>query len=92
MIGMLCVEHNIPILGETHDGNSSDKTLNNKLLTRISKDLAKNGLGEGAFTDVADSAMVTEANLACFDPIPDAAPFYFVTRLPHTYGQADEAR
>jgi hypothetical protein len=56
MISRLCVEHNIPILGETHDGNSSDKTLNNKLLSRISKNLAQNGLGEGAFTYVADSA------------------------------------
>lgn len=91
MLSMLCVEHSIPILGETHDGNSSDKTLNNKLLSRISKDLAQNGLGESAFTYVADSAMVTEANLACFDPIPGAAPLYFVTRLPHTYGQADQA-
>jgi len=91
MISMLCVEHNIPILGETHDGNSSDKTLNNKLLTRISKNLAQNGLGEGAFTYVADSAMVTKENLAFFDPIKDKAPLYFVTRLPHTYSQADQA-
>jgi len=89
MLGMLCVEHNIPILGETHDGNSSDKTLNNKLLTRINKDLAQHGLGEGAFTYTADSAMVTEENLACFDPIPGAAPFYFVTRLPFAYNETD---
>lgn len=88
MLSMLCVEHNIPILGETHDGNSSDKTLNNKLLSRINRNLAQHGLAEGAFTYVADSAMVTEENLACFDPIPGAAPFYFVTRLPHTYNEA----
>lgn len=88
MLSMLCVEHNIPILGETHDGNSADKTLNNKLLTRINKDLAQHGLGEGAFTYIADSAMVTEENLACFDPIPGAAPFYFVTRLPFSYNEA----
>jgi transposase len=85
MISMLCVEHNIPILGDIHDGNSSDKNLNNKLLTRISKNLARHGLGEGAFTYIADAAMVTEENLACFDPVPDAAPLYFVTRLPFTY-------
>ena len=88
MLSMLCVEHNIPILGETHDGNSADKTLNNKLLTRINKDLSQHGLGEGAFTYTADSAMVTEENLACFDPIPGAAPFYFVTRLPFVYNEA----
>lgn len=91
MLSMLCVEHNIPILGETHDGNSSDKTLNNKLLTRISKDLARHGLGEGAFTYIADSAMVTEENLACFDPSPEVAPCYFVTRLPFTYNECDRA-
>jgi transposase len=89
MLSMLCVEHNIPILGETHDGNSSDKKLNNTLLTRIGKNLAQHGLGEGAFTYTADSAMVTEENLACFDPIPGAAPFYFVTRLPFSYNEAD---
>lgn len=91
MLSMLCVEHNIPILGETHDGNSSDKTLNNKLLSRISSNLARHGLEEGAFTYVADSAMVTEANLACFDHIPGATALYFVTRLPHTYKEADRA-
>lgn len=89
MLSMLCVEHNIPIMGESHDGNSSDKTLNNKLLTRISKDLAKHGLQEGAFTYTADSAMVTEENLACFDPIDGAAPFFFVSRLPRTYNETD---
>jgi transposase len=88
MLSMLCVEHNIPILGETHDGNSADKTLNNKLLNRIHKNLAEHGLGEGAFTYIADSAMVTEQNLACFDPIEGAPPFYFVTRLPFSYNEA----
>jgi transposase len=88
MLSMLCVEHNIPILGETHDGNSADKTLNNKLLTRINKDLSQHGLGEGAFTYTADSAMVTEENLACFDPEHGKAPFYFVTRLPFVYNEA----
>ncbi|MCJ7595339.1 MAG: IS1634 family transposase [Desulfobacterales bacterium] len=89
MLSMLCVEHNIPIMGETHDGNSSDKTLNNKLLTRINKNLAKHGLAEGAFTYVADSAMVTKDNLACFEPMQGNNPFYFVTRLPFSYSEAD---
>jgi hypothetical protein len=30
---MLCVDRNIPILGTTTDGNASDKTLNNELLS-----------------------------------------------------------
>jgi len=91
MLSMLCVEHNIPIMGETHDGNSSDKTLNNKLLTRISKKLTQHGLEEGAFTYVCDSAVVTEENIAYFDPIPGAALIYFVTRLPHNYKETGRA-
>ena len=54
----------IPIVGTTTDGNGSDKTLNNELLTNISKYLAKHGLEPGAYVDVADSAFVTEDNLA----------------------------
>jgi len=90
MISMLCVENNIPMLGETQDGNSSDKTLNKKLLSRISGNLSHNGLGEGAFTYTADSAMVTEDNLACFDPMPGQPPFYFVTRMPFSYKEAKQ--
>ena len=86
---MLCVEYNIPILGDCHDGNSSDKTLNNKLLTRISKNLAQHGLGEAAFTYVADSALFTEKNLACFKDAGHQPSLYFVTRLPFTYQETD---
>ena len=89
LISMLCVEHNIPILGDCHDGNSADKTLTNKLLTRISKDLAKHGLREGAFTYVADSAFVNEENLACCKEDGSRSPLYFVTRLPFTYNETD---
>jgi hypothetical protein len=37
LVSMLCVDRNIPILGTTTDGNASDKTLNNELLTNVSK-------------------------------------------------------
>jgi hypothetical protein len=40
---MLCVDGNIPILGATRDGNGSDKTLNNELLTGISGYMSKKG-------------------------------------------------
>lgn len=89
LISMLCVEHNIPILGDTHDGNSADKTLNNRLLTRISQDLARDGLAEGAFTYTADAALVQRENLACFNARPGTPPLYFVTRLPFSYKEAD---
>ena len=63
LISMLCVDRNIPILGTTEDGNTSDKTLNNELLADVSRHMARHGLKPGAFVYVADSAFVTPANL-----------------------------
>ena len=63
LVSMLCVDRNIPILGTTTDGNASDKTLNNELLTNISTYMARHGLEPGAYVYVADSAFVTEDNL-----------------------------
>ena len=88
MISTLCVDYNIPLLGCCHDGNSSDKTLNNNLLTLISKNLTKYGIKEQAYTHVADSAIVTKENLLCFDHRDDAPPMYFLTRCPFTYDEA----
>jgi transposase len=83
LIEMLCVGNNIPLLGGCRNGNASDKSLNNALLTRISKDMAKHGLGEGDFLYVADSALVTEANLQ------QVGDNLFVTRLPFSYAEAE---
>jgi transposase len=33
LVSMLCVDHNIPVFGVVKDGNASDKTLNNELLS-----------------------------------------------------------
>jgi Transposase len=63
VVSMLCVERNIPLLGACHNGNSSDKTLNNELLSNIGKHMAQHGLEPGAFIYVADAAYVTEDNL-----------------------------
>jgi transposase len=82
LVSMLCVDRNIPILGTTTDGNASDKTLNNELLTNISKYMAKHGLEPGAYVYVADSAFVTEDNLAKSD-----GRTWFLTRLPATYNE-----
>lgn len=85
MTELLCVERGVPIFGRTLDGNSSDKTTNNQMLTRISSIMAKHGLGPGAFVYVADSAMVTQANLDAVEPND------FITRLPATYNECDRA-
>lgn len=83
LLQMLCVHRNIPILGGCADGNASDKTLNNTLLTNLSKYMAKHGLPEGAFVYIADSAMVTPANLAAI------GDNLFITRLPFTYAETE---
>ena len=83
MAELLCVERGVPIFGRCIDGNASDKTNNNKMLTKISSLMAKHGLGQGAFTYVADSALVTEPNLELLSSTP------FVTRLPGVYRECD---
>ena len=85
MTELICVERGIPIFGRNLDGNSSDKTSNNEMLTRISSIMAKNGIDPGAFVYVADSAMVTEDNLKAL------GKNLFITRLPATYAECGKA-
>ena len=83
LVSMLCVDRDIPILGATKDGNASDKTLNNELLSNISKHMAQHGLSPGAYVYIADAAFVTEDNLRKADDNPT----WFLTRLPATYNE-----
>jgi len=85
MTELLCVDRGVPIFGRTLDGNSSDKTSNNVVLSRISSIMAKHGLGPGAFVYTADSAMVTESNLEA------VGPNLFVSRLPANYKECERA-
>src|SRR5450756_1757464 len=80
LLQMLCCQRNIPLLGGCADGNASDKTINNAVLTNLSKHMARHGLAAGAFVYIADSALVTARNL---EVIGDNL---FITRLPFTYG------
>ena len=84
LVSMLCVDRNIPILGTTTDGNASDKTLNNELLTNISRYMAEHGLQPGAYVYVADAAFVTEDNLDKAD-----GRTWFLTRLPANYNECN---
>ena len=87
LISMLCVDRNIPVLGAPKDGNASDKTINNDLLTHISKHMARHHLEPGAFVYVADSAFITGKNL------DKAAETHtkFISRLPATYTECSRA-
>lgn len=86
LIEMLCVDRNIPLFGATRDGNASDKTLNNELLTNISKHMANHGLDRNAFVYVADSAFVTTENLE-----KAGEDIKFLSRLPATYKECGRA-
>ncbi len=83
LVKMLCIHHNIPIVGGCESGNTSDKTINNAVLTHLSKYMAQHGLGKGAFVYVADCAMVTPNNLEAL------GGNLFITRLPFSYKEAE---
>jgi transposase len=77
----LCVDRAVPLWGKPEDGNASDKTVNNTLLSGIATFLAKHGVAPGAYIYVADAALVTADNLAALGDT------LFITRLPATYNE-----
>jgi transposase len=81
VLSTLCVDRAVPIWGKPEDGNASDKTLNTTLLSEIAELLARHGVQRGAYIYIADSALVTEDNLAALGDT------WFITRLPATYGE-----
>jgi transposase len=64
VLSTLCVDRAVPIWGKPEDGNASDKTLNTTLLSEIAQLLARYGVQPGAYIYIADTALVTEDNLA----------------------------
>ena len=87
VLSMLCVDRNVPIFGKTEDGNSSDKTVNNVILSEISCRMAKHGLGIGSYIYVADSALVSKINLRA----AEVERVLFITRFPSTYKECGRA-
>ena len=77
----LCVDRAVPLWGKPEDGNASDKTVNNSVLSDIATFLAKHGVAPGAYIYVADAALVTEDNLAALGDT------LFISRLPATYNE-----
>lgn len=86
LISMLCVDRNVPIFGKIEDGNAADKSVNNDVLSEISKHMAAHGLGTWAFIYIADSALITKKNLEVI-----GEDVLFVSRLPATYRECDRA-
>lgn len=79
LVQSVCVEKNIPILGRVENGNASDVTLNNRILTDVSTYLAEHGVDEKATIYVADAALPSADNLE------KANQMRFLTRLPARY-------
>src|SRR5436309_13118463 len=77
----LCIDRAVPIWGTPEDGTASDKTVNHTLLSNIATFLAKHGVAPGAYSYVADAALVTEDNLAALGDT------LFISRLPATYNE-----
>lgn len=86
LISMLCVDRNVPVFGKIEDGNASDKSVNNDVLSEISKYMAAHGLGAGAFIYIADSAAITKKNLKTI-----GQDILFISRLPATFNECDRA-
>lgn len=82
VLSLLCVDGNVPIFGKIEDGNASDKAINHRLLSEISGHMHKYGVEADAFVYIADSAMVTDANLAQL-----GERTLFISRLPATYNE-----
>jgi transposase len=81
VLSTLCVDRAVPLWGKPEDGNASDKTVNNTILSNIATFLAQHGVAPGAYIYVADAALVTEANLAALGDT------LFITRFPATYNE-----
>ena len=77
----LCVDRAVPLWGKPEDGNASDKTVNNTLLSNLATFLGQHGVAPGAYIYVADAALVTADNLAALGDT------LFITRLPATYNE-----
>jgi transposase len=77
----LCVDRAVPLWGTPEDGNASDQTINNRLLSDIATFLATHGVAPGAYLYGADAALVTEDNLAALGDT------LFIRRLPATYSE-----
>jgi transposase len=79
VLATLWVDRAVPLWGKPEEGNASDKTVHNTILSNIATFLAQHGVAPGAYISVAAAALVTEDNLAALGDT------LFITRLPATY-------
>jgi len=80
ILSLLCVEGNLPSHAGILDGNASDKKINGNILVELPQIMARHGVKEHEFIYVADSALVTQENLATMKEDVD-----FISRLPENF-------
>jgi transposase len=78
VLSTLCVDRAVPLWGKPEEGNASDKTVKNTLLSTLAIFLAQPGVAPGAYIYGADAALVTEDNLVALGDT------LFISRLPAT--------
>ena len=85
MFSLLCAEKNIPIIGKVENGNASDKTINNEMLTKVAQYMKRANFLKQDYIYVADSALVTPDNLLLLGGCDSENKQRFLTRLPENY-------
>lgn len=84
-MGLITTNEGIPLYGEVRDGNLNDKTWNQEVLTKLHEILPA---PNGNCIYIADSALVTKDNLK----IIQTQLIKFISRLPETFGMAEEVK
>ncbi|EQD80772.1 hypothetical protein B1A_00533, partial [mine drainage metagenome] len=85
-VGAASVGPGMPLASRVLDGNASDKTFNFEMLEDLSRQLSLEDVQRLVY--VADSQMVTEANLQRVDLLG----WRFISRLPNNYTLCDEVK
>jgi hypothetical protein len=85
LYGLIVNHEGIPLCGELRDGNTSDKTWNHDVLEELESLLP---VAKGKCIYVADSALVTKANL----DLMAEKDIAFISRLPDTFGIGKELK
>src|SRR5690606_6799428 len=75
--GLVTSSEGVPLLGNVNDGNTSDKTWNQ----RVIEDLQTSILDPQSLIYVADSSLITPGNLKAMND----AKMKFISRIPETY-------
>lgn len=90
LIGLTVTREGIPVLGQSLNGNTSDKSWYPEVIEELIGTFSEEKLQEIIF--VADCALVTKDNLALLSPEEGKIGLKFISRLPETFAVAEEVK